>query len=582
MPTIPIPLFGSAPGAVDPPVRPRCRDIESRYCWAAVARPGKELERLVTAQLRGQAHHAMDLWPEDALAQGLLLDVVKTTNRVLGGDNSLSLDPDPLSGVIESQVKAIVLEFEEQRGELDRVSADARSRSSPGVSDMRIEADQLLKCGMGSSGFDRDGHFDTAIKLLHVVARDINGAGDGTVWFQIGWLQWQHAGNLPAAEDAFTRAITVASDLTGTFAEMLSRHLAYVRYERGDYEGAWAALAEAEWVSERIGARFDQARYASLTGRDDESAGLLLGCLKERPALLLAMLADEDFGGVPGRPTSVAAAATESARDEGKRRIEELGTVVQRLYTACERAAAMPVVSSGTYAERMRKLESKLASADLLRCAPIVDDGNDIAREALDLGRKALNVRAAEQQRREKEVRNVLKAAAARRAKDVQNADKSLAGSLRAAERSARAEARQTANWSLVLNLSVMGVAVGVITAMLAMKASPDTARQDGGLMLALGLTFGVPAIVFIFAKYQNPGLDDWLRLAAEREFAKEFPRKADALKTARDAVVVAADDRHAAATREAQQGLDTILEYVKCLDATSDRIELLRTRAQL
>jgi hypothetical protein len=279
---------------------------------------------------------------------------------------------------------------------------------------------------------------------------------------------------------------------------------------------------------------------------------------------------------------SIAAMATQNARDNGIRRLGDLCTMAQRVGKACERAGSSPPVSAAEFTDRVSILESRLATTDILRCAPVVAEGEDLARATLDSALKAIQMRAAEQRRQEDAVRNTLKAAAMEKAKAVGRADKQLAILLKAAEQRARADARQTAVWSLVLDFAVMGVVIGLIAAVLAIKMSPDSARQGSGLLLALALTFGVPGVVFVFARSQNPGLNDWLRLAADKEFAKEFPKKAEALRGVRNQAVAEADRHYQKAGKDVQEWLASIMASAQLLNAAQERIERLRNHIAL
>lgn len=582
-----MPLFPTAPirstvFPTDASGRRRIRDIDNRYRMALLERSRDELERFAAAQLGFQAQRALELWSGDSGNRELLQSILRSINSIGAGARSPAFGADALSGVLEAEVRRITSEMEALRAQLGQVIEEARSRYPARVYEDRLGALSRLRMGMEAGGSEGAEDLGAALRLLNAIVRDLNGGQDGAVWFEIGWLHWNHSDDLPAAEHAFTRALERSGLDGGSATVMAVRHLAHIRYLRGDVAGAWECILDTPAVYGDLGVRYDRARYAFPLDRDDEVEELLLSCISERPSILLAMLSDEDFSGSPERVASIAVTATGQARDRVTQRVGDLGVTVQRLVSACERAGSPPATAAAAFQDRASRMVARLNITNILQCASVVEEAEELGREALDSARKALNTKAAEESRQEKAVRATLNSAAAERAKAVSKADKALAASMKAAEKSTMAEARQTAGWSLVLNLAIVGVVVGVVAAVLAMKLSPDGDRQNTGLLLALGLTLGVPLVLYAFGKSVDPGISDWLRLAAAKEFGKEFPRKAEVLQAERAAAVAEADRRYAQAAGAAQKGLDSITERVRMLDAAQDRIELLRTRAAL
>jgi hypothetical protein len=295
MPTIPAPPIRSVWFIPDALGRPRVRDIEIRFCMTFAHWRREELERLVASQFQYQARRAMELHPADPAYSGLLADVVKTAKTVLEGRHGIGFRTDPLGGVFEALVRASCGELEDETTQFDGVNDDARSRYVAAVLEARDDANHRLRQGMGAGEHERGGEFDAALRLLNMVAWDVNGGGDCSLWFQIGWLRWYYAEDLPSAENAFMRAIEVGSDAGGQFVLSALRHLAHIRYLRGDVASAWEAMVEATAICDDLGARYDRARYASVLGRNDDAEEHLLGCLKERPAMFVTMLSEEDF-----------------------------------------------------------------------------------------------------------------------------------------------------------------------------------------------------------------------------------------------------------------------------------------------
>jgi class 3 adenylate cyclase len=156
-------------------------------------------------------------------------------------------------------------------------------------------ADEALRNGLRSTGAERRAYHQNALSLLRRVVDDRAGRRDHAAWFQLGWLAWKHAQRLHEAEEAFAqcaRLTTVTRDLF--YVESL-RHVAHIRYLRGNIVGAYRAIADALQVSLDPEVLFDGARYAALTGRISEAQEWIAQCIQRSPAVAISALAEADF-----------------------------------------------------------------------------------------------------------------------------------------------------------------------------------------------------------------------------------------------------------------------------------------------
>ncbi len=64
----------------------------------------------------------------------------------------------------------------------------------------------------------------------------------------------------------------------------------------GNYNDAYATIQKALQVSPKShDIRYDAARYAAKTGREQEALDLLDKCINQRPQTIVEMFSEEDF-----------------------------------------------------------------------------------------------------------------------------------------------------------------------------------------------------------------------------------------------------------------------------------------------
>ena len=250
--------------------------------------------------------------------------------------------------------------------------------------------------------------------------------------------------------------------------------------------------------------------------------------------------------------------------------------MVLRLSHLCQRAGAPASFSAESVIAQIQAVQTRIPTTDYLRCGSLVAEAEDISREPVDSVDASLTAMFREQARRESRMRAIVKDAAAARSKSVKAADNALQQNLGLARARSTRKAHNNAVNSILLQFITFGVVTGLIVALISMRTPTGRAQQQEGLLMALGLSFALPLALYAVVKCQNPGLKDWLRLAAEKEFSRAFPRKVEELNLVRQFTINAADrkykefsgalKREIASNRTGIDSLSALQEYVRTL----------------
>jgi len=271
------------------------RAVDSHYHLYIIATNSDDLVDLQLISLQAEANRMQVNAEHYTRAEQLLSDV----GLVLGElDVSYS---EPLAEV-RGLRKSVSIEFNEvAEGVLrqQQILADISTRLAKpyedGLMELRNEANKWLDSGMSRTGRDRQEDFNDAMRLFRATISNPIGNQDYVVWFNIGWLQWKHEKNLAEATESFYRASRLSSAEADLYHLESLRHLAYMKYLLGDLQGAYETQTALKALDQSHLTLFDAARYASRTGRADESLELLETCIKMRPGTIISMFAEYDF-----------------------------------------------------------------------------------------------------------------------------------------------------------------------------------------------------------------------------------------------------------------------------------------------
>ena len=131
--------------------------------------------------------------------------------------------------------------------------------------------------------------------LLKATVENLIGRQDYTVWFEIGWLRWNHLKDLPGAEEAFNTARWLSAPKADLYYLKSLRHLAHMKYLQDRFEEAYSTIQEALNISRDHETLYESARYAARTGRKEKAIELLDECIELQPFTHTTMFAEEDF-----------------------------------------------------------------------------------------------------------------------------------------------------------------------------------------------------------------------------------------------------------------------------------------------
>ncbi|HEY3282476.1 MAG TPA: hypothetical protein VGN26_09400 [Armatimonadota bacterium] len=218
------------------------------------------------------------------------------------------------------------------------ISSNACRRLHLQTQQARRQAEHLLASGMRAGVRERKLYFENSVDSLRAVVSSPTGKHDSVAWFQMGWLLWKLGLPVQEAELAFNQSATLgAGDHDLYFVEGL-RHLAYMRYLRGDLEGAGQAIANALRHSADHDTSFDAARYAALSGRGSDAASLLKRCIDERPTTILTTLAERDFDCVADLRDQLIRRLVDEAREQARSRWREWSGTLEAIQSAAQEA----------------------------------------------------------------------------------------------------------------------------------------------------------------------------------------------------------------------------------------------------
>ena len=284
----------------------RLRGIEREYELETVAEHPRQLIQFQAVSLRVLSGHASRTLTHLAALTGVATtsgDVRAIVSGVdtLGLDaavNGIANDTDDEGGmqtVLVDLFERVAKQYFKEQRILRQIAGNLRDVYEAPFLGMRNEAEKWLVSGMKRGGRDRDEDFNDALRLLRASIDSPFGNGDYVAWFQLGWLLWQHEHNVVEAEDAFYKAQRLSSNTGDLFYVKSLRHLAYMQYLRGNFNGAYEALHTALDISPDHEPRLEAARYAALLGGNAEAIRLLELCIRERPTTIIAMFAEGDF-----------------------------------------------------------------------------------------------------------------------------------------------------------------------------------------------------------------------------------------------------------------------------------------------
>ncbi len=301
----------------------RQRQIERDYDLALTAASVDDIRRIEAANLIASANAAR----ANLAAQQASLDVAEAShtelreiNSGIARSNSLLADilsavddmADELAnvhGAIERQTEMQRAAFLAVHAELTRIAGQLleshhtlknieevlRSPYEAQVRELSKNAIHWIDAGKKHSGREQSDDFDDAFQQLEEIIKIPKGNQDYVTWFQIGWLRWKHHKNVASAEEAFYRAARLSAPTTNAYHVTSLRHWAYMLYLQQKFEDAYQTIQRAVVLSREHDVLFDAARYASLTGRNEEAVRLLDECIELRPTTIVEMFAEEDF-----------------------------------------------------------------------------------------------------------------------------------------------------------------------------------------------------------------------------------------------------------------------------------------------
>jgi tetratricopeptide (TPR) repeat protein len=110
--------------------------------------------------------------------------------------------------------------------QIQRRSAEALNNpKATGVQELLREGQQWLKEGEKSEGHERSEHWDDALGLFEKATENEIGRQNYVAWFNIGYLRWNHHGQLAEAEAAFSRAKRLSAPTDNIWHTIDSRNI---------------------------------------------------------------------------------------------------------------------------------------------------------------------------------------------------------------------------------------------------------------------------------------------------------------------------------------------------------------------
>jgi hypothetical protein len=220
----------------------------------------------------------------------------------------------------------------EQSKQLGEISNLLRNPYQTESLELRDEAERWLKAGEKTSGSDRQDNWADAMDLLQLTLQNPIGKRDYVVWFQLGWLRWQHVFDLASAEEAFNTARRLSAPKRDIYHLKSLRYTAYMRYLRGECEAAYQAIQKALELSRDHETLYDCARYSAKTQRRTEAITLLDQCIDLESNTFEVMFSEGDFGSLP--LTELATKKLREAQTRAETSIAEAQAAVENMRIA--------------------------------------------------------------------------------------------------------------------------------------------------------------------------------------------------------------------------------------------------------
>lgn len=215
-------------------------------------------------------------------------DLNCTASEILEGQRELT-------GMLDHHLGEISDRMLQQHKTLLKISHVLARPYETQALELRNKAERCLEDGAKNEGREHDDDWKDAMMLLRKVVENPIGHTDYVSWFQIGFLQWKHEGNLAAAEESFYQAQRKSSRERDLWHVKSLRHLAHMKYLQNKYEDAYQVLQSALKVSADHDTLYDLSRLASKTGRKDEMIAILDKCIEMQPPTIVTMFSEEDF-----------------------------------------------------------------------------------------------------------------------------------------------------------------------------------------------------------------------------------------------------------------------------------------------
>ncbi|MGO8672349.1 MAG: tetratricopeptide repeat protein [Capsulimonadaceae bacterium] len=339
----------------------------------------------------------------DALAAGSNLSAVTPQLPASTPNDETSED---VQTVLMELLERVAKRYLKDQKALHQIAMHLRQAYEPPFLGMRNEAEKWLISGMKRTGRDREEDFDDSLRLLRASLDSPFGSGDYVAFFQLGWLLWQHEGSARDAEDAFYKAQRLSAEPGDLFYVKSLRHLAYMQYLQGNYEGAYEVAHKALGHHEDYEVRFEAARYAAMLGRADETIQLLNLCVRERPTTIITMFAEADFMRAPdgskllGNMADLASQLLEQARKRAAKNLQHwrMGLMVVE---SAEKLITHKIELPDDLGPIGLSMVTDVAQADYLMAL-------EIDRRALTAGDKVLHVARDTLRREVRETASVL------------------------------------------------------------------------------------------------------------------------------------------------------------------------------
>ena len=197
--------------------------------------------------------------------------------------------------VVEDLLDRIVQRLTEHSQQLAEIGEILRRPYETQARELREQAQKWLQAGLNTTGDDRRDNWSDALSLFETILQNPVGKQDYVVWFQIGYLRWQHLKDVASAEAALNTARRLSAPQPDLYHLKSLRHLAYMQYLQGNFEKAYDSIGPAVAFSRDHETLYDSARYAAKTNRRAEALQRLDECINLEPPTIDLMFAEEDF-----------------------------------------------------------------------------------------------------------------------------------------------------------------------------------------------------------------------------------------------------------------------------------------------